>query len=303
MHEKIMVHNIMDLLEAAKIYYQRYFSFDMLFRVIQPNTFANREFGFTIIREDKKIFKRNLSFKDPSLLRKYIVENNVIGIYVGAVYSVRITPNNPINKNYWLGRELIFDLDLTDYDDVRTCGKGKDHYCEQCWPLIKNAAIFIDETLKEDFGFNEITWIYSGRRGLHAWVRDKESFFLDEEVRESIADYVNLGNKNGFVPLGLKKRAIKIYSKVQIDKVPTKLSEQKQFINKIWNEIKKYLPRIDKSVTMDTVRLLRMPGSIHDSTGKIVTIIDDLENFYPDTVPSVYQIVGEKSVNFKVQKD
>lgn len=32
-------------------------------------------------------------------------------------------------------RELVFDIDLTDYDDVRTCGK-EGHICQSCWPLM-----------------------------------------------------------------------------------------------------------------------------------------------------------------------
>ena len=33
----------------------------------------------------------------------------------------------------------MFDIDLTDYDDVRTCGK-EGHICTACWPLMAVAV-------------------------------------------------------------------------------------------------------------------------------------------------------------------
>ncbi|MGQ4892836.1 MAG: DNA primase small subunit [Candidatus Njordarchaeia archaeon] len=293
---------MLSLLEAAKIYYTKYFSFKPLFEVIPLKNFNHREFGFTIDTGEDKRFVRNISFSTPADLKNFLVQKNVIGAYVGALYDPPPSRSHPITKIKWIGRELIFDLDLTDYDDIRTCGKGKDHYCRICWPLITKAALFIDETLREDFGFENIVWVFSGRRGLHAWVLDKEALTIDESVREAIAEYITTKKEEDYYPKKYRERALRIYAdQEEIPKIQSR--QQKIILKKLWERIERELPRLDKKVTMDTVRLLRMPGSIHDSTGKIVTIIDDIESFYPDQIPDVWDVIGERKPLLKIKKE
>lgn len=47
-------------------------------------------------------------------------------------------------------RELVFDIDMTDYDDVRFCCSGSS-ICSNCWPLMQFAIKIIDTALEGFF--------------------------------------------------------------------------------------------------------------------------------------------------------
>lgn len=275
--------------EELSEFYSRKFTFESLFRVMTPEKFSNREFGFIIEEGNEERFVRNLSFKSPQELRSYMADNGVRAAYVGALYDPPPTPGKSITRLKWLGRELVFDIDLTDYDDVRTCGKGKDHVCPRCWPFVVDAALLIDEVLREDFGFKKITWVFSGRRGYHAWVSDEIAKYFEEETRDAIASYISPDTPEETLPLSYQQKIIKLLLKEDLTLL---LRRDKKAFKKAWRELLKRLPRIDKKVTMDTVRLLRMPGSVHPATGKIAVIVKDPQIFYPDDAPTIWEILG-----------
>lgn len=105
-----------------------------------------------------------------------------------------------------LAKELCFDIDLTDYDDVRTCC-DKANICEKCWQFMTMAIKVIDVTLREDFGFKHIMWVYSGRRGAHAWVCDKKVRSFDDQKRRAIAGYLEVvrGSSQGGKKVNVKR--------------------------------------------------------------------------------------------------
>lgn len=86
-------------------------------------------------------------------------------------------------------RELIFDFDMNDYDDVRTCCTGKT-VCVKCWKLLIIAVEIIEKALAEDFGFTQLMFVFSGGRGLHIWVCDKRAMELKDSVRKALVDYL-----------------------------------------------------------------------------------------------------------------
>ncbi|KAL3614633.1 hypothetical protein CASFOL_041528 [Castilleja foliolosa] len=161
--------------------------------------FGRREFSFTL---ENDIYLRFQSFNDVSELEKAIKEKCPVKIDIGPVYSV-----DPAKRHAYaqsgdniftpVERELIFDIDISDYDDIRFCCSGAD-VCSKCWPLMTVAIKIIDAALRDDFGFSHILWVYSGRRGVHCWVCDGKARRLNNEQRSAITEYLHVhkGNEN-----------------------------------------------------------------------------------------------------------
>ncbi|PSR91444.1 DNA primase small subunit like [Actinidia chinensis var. chinensis] len=200
-----------------KIYYGKLFPHEDIFKWMSygndgkhpgcdQSYFGRREFSFTL---ENDIYLRYQSFNSLSELEKSINEKCPVKIDVGPVYNVDPAKRNAYAKAGDNGftpveRELIFDLDINDYNDVRYCCSGND-VCLDCWSLMTAAIKVIDTALRDDFGFDHILWVYSGRRGVHCWVCDRKARRLNNEQRAAIAGYLHVykGNEYGHKKVSL----------------------------------------------------------------------------------------------------
>jgi len=86
----------------------------------------------------------------------------------------------------WLSSDLVFDLDA---DHLPSVTLGEDSYAEML-AKCKDALGRLLSFLEEDFGFEDLTVVFSGARGYHVHVRDDAIQHLESDGRREIVDYV-----------------------------------------------------------------------------------------------------------------
>ena len=186
-----------------RVYYGRLFPYDSLFNwlaygnditkenaSIDRDFFFRREWSFTI---EDDIYIRYQCFRDKAELISAIQKRQPHKIDIGAVFSAAPKDHTTIKPELFktVERELVFDIDMTDYDNIRTCCSGA-NICMRCWPYMTMALKVVDRALREDFGFKHILWIYSGRRGIHCWVSDLDARSLSNEARTAVVEYLSV---------------------------------------------------------------------------------------------------------------
>ncbi|KAF5734199.1 DNA primase isoform 3 [Tripterygium wilfordii] len=120
--------------------------YDMLIDGCQPESF-NNAFELENARREKCPFKIDIgpvySVDEPSFLKFYQKCSMLQPVKRHAYAQSGDNVFTPVE------RELVFDVDITDYDDVRYCCSGADVYTK-CWPLMTVAIKVINTSLREN---------------------------------------------------------------------------------------------------------------------------------------------------------
>lgn len=190
-------------------YYQQMFPFKVIFNWLNHSPkpsrdIINREFAMAF---RSGAYKRYNSFTSVQEFKAAIERANPDRFEIGATYNKAPRERDSILKTEMkpLEKELVFDIDMDDYDTYRTCCSGA-QVCDKCWKFITLAMLVVNTTLTEDFGYEDFIWVFSGRRGAHCWVSDKRARILNDLQRRNVLDYVNVvRDRNADKRLSLKR--------------------------------------------------------------------------------------------------
>jgi DNA primase small subunit len=156
-----------------------------------------REISFILQfnEEESEFCTRYLFYRNANVFRQNLISSVPFRIDIGAEFNLHLKNREAKIALNAVKREYVIDIDMNDYDGIRTCCSGK-KLCNSCWKFMEAAYKVLREVLYEIFGFRKILWVFSGRRGMHAWVCDPEALNLDSMQRKYITNFLNVALNN-----------------------------------------------------------------------------------------------------------
>ncbi len=293
-------------------------------RLVPPEPIRNREFGF-FLEKDKGMF-RHRCFNSLKDFHEFVLNEIPLDIYVSAA-NYEDPGNRDMSEKKLINAELFFDIDVEPTDAVseesawvcRKCGGYNLEWmskCPVCGFQTELVKLVTEKQLKEalreteklasvllkDLGVavENMHVFFSGNRGYHVHINQKDFISIVGEGRREIVDYLLVQGLDDRELLNLLKRGVpvedadlrgvkrRVYRRViemmrSVEKYRSVRSRRERVLKMLGDAVEELKVRIDPVVTIDTHRLMRMPKSINSSSGMIKKRIeyDDLSSFKP----------------------
>jgi DNA primase small subunit len=153
--------------------------------VTPPPDASEREWGYVPWTEGPgETYVRHRSLLDLGDLSDFLARERPRHVYFSA--GRYDDPGaTTMSAKGWRTSDLIFDLDADHLP-----GTGPDDSYREMLAACKGALLRLLDFLETDFGFEELTVVFSGSRGYHVHVRDGAVQGLERDARREIVDYV-----------------------------------------------------------------------------------------------------------------
>ena len=144
-----------------------------------------REWGYVPWTDGPgETYVRHNALLDMGTLEEFLVRERPRHVYFSAGRYDDPGASTMAEKG-WRGSDLIFDLDADHLPGT----SPSDSYAEML-ATCKDALLRLLAFLEDDFGFEQLTVVFSGSRGYHVHVRDEGVQALDRDARREVVDYV-----------------------------------------------------------------------------------------------------------------
>lgn len=267
-------------------FYKELYPWDLLVRMLEhgePTAFPleNREFSVTqVASTGDEYFTRHLWAETAASLKKKLTDMKLVRIDVGAVHTTCVSwHTRPTCKP--IIREMVFDIDAQEY--TRECCSDDKKVCERCWIFIECAVAVLDRLFRERLRFSNVLWVSSGRRGVHAWILDRDPCASSAVPRRFVLDWIASADAKS--DSGALRECRKHFQRYH-GRSPC---STKECLESMW-------PKIDGPVTLGVSHLLKAPLSVHPATGRVCVPFrpEDCAKVYPAQALRVDVVLHER---------
>jgi DNA primase catalytic subunit len=155
--------------DQYKKYWAKHFPYDLLIRMLSKlGPIGHREIYLAYENKEKEVAWYQKKVSNAGDWSSAVESSSATGIHIGrAGWSG--------DSSQPMRRELVFDIDIKDYDDLRKwfCPCQGKTCCATCWKLVAASLQVVVNELTDAFGFTKLLPVFSGGGGAHLWCFDK----------------------------------------------------------------------------------------------------------------------------------